>query len=237
MLAAIGEVLTSATATASQVDRAFFRRKCLEKSRHIASHADSSVLDDLLQHRMSGRQLAYPRRQLAADVSINPGGETRKRTHSRVIGPSPAGSSVPWIGCAGQENWTMIRITNRLSRRHLFGSSVVAGAALLPALSAASQDAAGTSVPHVDPDGPAGPFPIPWLDMNGSHNQPAGPDLEPSHIYHFKGRVARCSGFNGVGAAGNGERILFGTKTTDYGIMDGEYWAAREPQPGTFTHI
>ena len=63
------------------------------------------------------------------------------------------------------------------------------------------------------------------------------PELEPSHIYHFKGRVARCSGFNGAGADSKGERILFGTKTTDYGIMDGEYWAARAPQSGTFTHI
>jgi len=89
----------------------------------------------------------------------------------------------------------------------------------------------------IDPDGPSGPYPIPWLDKNGSHNQPAGPDLEPSHIYHFKGRVARCSGFSGMGTDAKNERLLFGTKTTDYGIMDGEYWAARAPQTGTFTHI
>ena len=36
-------------------------------------------------------------------------------------------------------------------------------------------------------NGGADPYPIPWLDKNGSHNQPAGPNLEPSHIYHFKG--------------------------------------------------
>ena len=60
---------------------------------------------------------------------------------------------------------------------------------------------------------------------------------EPSHIYHFKGRVARCSGFNGAGSDGKGERLLFGTKTTDYGIMDGEYWAARTSRRETFTHI
>ena len=36
-----------------------------------------------------------------------------------------------------------------------------------------------------------------WLDKNGSHNQPAGPQLEPSHIYHFKGRVARCANVAG----------------------------------------
>jgi hypothetical protein len=42
------------------------------------------------------------------------------------------------------------------------------------------------------------PYPIPWLDKNGSHNQPAGPNLEPSHIYHFKGLVARASTFSGM---------------------------------------
>jgi len=93
------------------------------------------------------------------------------------------------------------------------------------------------SVSDIEPDGPPGPYPIPWLDKNGSHNQPAGPDLEPSHICHFKGRVARCSGFSGIGTDGKNERLLFGTKTTDYGIMDGEYWAARAAQTGTFSHI
>jgi hypothetical protein len=47
-------------------------------------------------------------------------------------------------------------------------------------------------------NGGADLYPIPWLDKNGSHNQPAGPDLGPSHIYHFKGRVARCSTFTGM---------------------------------------
>jgi hypothetical protein len=81
------------------------------------------------------------------------------------------------------------------------------------------------------------PYPIPWLDKNGSHNQPAGPNLEPSHIYHFKGRVARCSTFTGMGTDNQGNRIAFGSPTTDYGVMQGEYWAARAAQKGTFTHI
>jgi hypothetical protein len=81
------------------------------------------------------------------------------------------------------------------------------------------------------------PFPIPWLDKNGSHNQPAGPNLEPSHIYHFKGRVGRCSTFTGMGTDNKGNRIAFGSPTTDYGVMSGEYWAARTVQHGTFTHI
>jgi hypothetical protein len=71
----------------------------------------------------------------------------------------------------------------------------------------------------------------------GSHNQPAGPNLEPSHIYHFKGSVARSSTFTGMGTDSQGKRIAFGSPTTDYGVMQGEYWAARAAEHGTFTHI
>jgi hypothetical protein len=123
------------------------------------------------------------------------------------------------------------------SRRGFVGIGALGGATLLLNLGGTAEAEAGRRSPGIHPDGPSAPYPIPWLDQNGSHNQPAGPGLEPSHIYHFKGRVARCSGFNGTGVAGNGEPLLFGTKTTDYGIMDGEYWAARAPQRGTFTHI
>ena len=86
-------------------------------------------------------------------------------------------------------------------------------------------------------NGSPDPYPIPWLDKNGSHNQPAGPQLEPSHIYHFKGRIARCAGFVGMGTDNKGNRIAFGTPTTDYGFMEGEYFAGRTPQTGTFIHI
>jgi hypothetical protein len=79
-------------------------------------------------------------------------------------------------------------------------------------------------------NGSTEPYPIPWLDKNGSHNQPAGPNLEPSHIYDFKGRVARCSTFTGMGTDNKGNRIAFGSPTTDYGVMQGEYWAARTTQ-------
>ena len=132
----------------------------------------------------------------------------------------------------------MLRLTP--TRRTILqsGAGAVGGAAGLMVPGAAL---AASEANKILPDGGAGPFPIPWLDKNGSHNQPAGPNLEPSHIYHFRGRVARSAGFDGIGTAetGNGEseRILFGTNTTDYGIMDGEYWAARAPQHGAFTHI
>ena len=52
---------------------------------------------------------------------------------------------------------------------------------------------------HASANGGTAPYPIPWLDKNGSHNQPAGPNLEPSQIYDFKGLVGRCSTFTGNG--------------------------------------
>jgi hypothetical protein len=92
-------------------------------------------------------------------------------------------------------------------------------------------------VPLATANGTTEPYPIPWLDKNGSHNQPATATLEPSHIYHFKGLVARCSTFSGKGTDNAGNRIAFGSPTTDYGLMRGEYWAARSAQQGIFTHI
>jgi hypothetical protein len=119
------------------------------------------------------------------------------------------------------------------SRRALLKSAALAGIGLaIPAAAASPDDQHGMTA-----NGGADPYPIPWLDKNGSHNQPAGPNLEPSHIYHFKGAVARCSTFTGMGTDNQGNRIAFGTPTTDYGLMQGEYWAARAAQPGIFTHI
>ena len=71
------------------------------------------------------------------------------------------------------------------------------------------------------------PCPIPWLDKNGSHNQPTNRSLEPSHIDRFKGRVARCSTFTGMGTGNHVNRLAFGSPTADFGVMDGENWAAR----------
>jgi hypothetical protein len=120
-----------------------------------------------------------------------------------------------------------------LSRRNILKSSALA---LLPLASAPANYASQDQRP-MTANGGTEPYPIPWLDKNGSHNQPAGPNLEPSHIYHFKGRVARCSTFTGMGTDNHGNRIAFGSPTTDYGVMQGEYWAARSAQQGTFTHI
>ena len=122
---------------------------------------------------------------------------------------------------------------SRRNRREMLRSSALA---LLPlALPFADEVARGQEV--VAANGSADPYPIPWLDKNGSHNQPAGTNLEPSHICHFKGRVARSSTFMGTGTDNQGNRIAFGSPTTDYGVMQGEYWAARTAQQGTYTHI
>jgi len=40
-----------------------------------------------------------------------------------------------------------------------------------------------------------------------------------------------------MGTANDGNRIPFGTATTDYGFMQGEYFAGRKAQVGAFTHI
>lgn len=125
-------------------------------------------------------------------------------------------------------------IHKALNRRNFLRAGGCAGMALsLIPRADALQSSAGLTTANGGTD----PYPIPWLDKNGSHNQPAGANLEPSHIYHFKGRVARSSTFLGMGTDNLGNRISFGTPTTDYGVMQGEYWAARAPQRGTFTHI
>jgi hypothetical protein len=119
------------------------------------------------------------------------------------------------------------------TRRNFLRTTVTAsGASLL-----LRREAAAAEQKLQTYNGGTDPYPIPWLDKNGSHNQPAGPQLEPSHIYHFKGRVGRCAGFTGMGTDNKGNRLPFGTATTDYGFMDGEYFAGRKAQTGVFTHI
>jgi hypothetical protein len=83
-----------------------------------------------------------------------------------------------------------------------------------PVLAVRSSPSQQTAVAPKTSNGGTDPYPIPWLDKNGNHNQPAGPNLEPSHIYHFRGRVARCSTFTGMGTDNQGNRIAFGTPTT-----------------------
>src|SRR5271154_3922018 len=119
------------------------------------------------------------------------------------------------------------------SRREMLKVSALAA---IPLISASAVHGLLNQDPMPETGSPD-PSPTPGLEKTASHNQPAGPNLEPSHIYHFKGKVARCSTFTGMGTDNQGNRIAFGSKTTDYGVMMGEYWAARSNQNGTFTHI
>ena len=90
---------------------------------------------------------------------------------------------------------------------------------------------------HAPSNGGGCPFPIPWLDKNGNHNQMPKPNVELSNIFHFQGKLGRCAGFTGMGTDNLGNRFAFGTPTTDYSYMAGEYWAARQAHKATFAHI
>jgi hypothetical protein len=130
--------------------------------------------------------------------------------------------------------------SSHYTRREIIRAGALAVIPLaVPSAMHAQQDQPpqGSATITTTANGGTDPYPIPWLDKNGSHNQPAGPNLEPAHIYHFKGRVARSSTFTGMGTDKKGNRIAFGSPTTDYGVMQGEYWGARTTQHGTFTHI
>jgi hypothetical protein len=131
-------------------------------------------------------------------------------------------------------------VRSRYTRRKFLGTTLSIASGASASLLLSRNGAAGDKSPQsklTTYNGGTDPYPIPWLDKNGSHNQPAGPQLEPSHIYHFKGRVARCADFAGMGTDNKGNRIAFGTPTTDYGFMEGEYFAGRTAQTGAFTHI
>jgi hypothetical protein len=75
------------------------------------------------------------------------------------------------------------------TRRRFLTLSIASGAAASLLLSRNSPE--GDKPPSSKPttyNGGTDPYPIPWLDKNGSHNQPAGPQLEPSHIFRMRER-------------------------------------------------
>jgi hypothetical protein len=120
------------------------------------------------------------------------------------------------------------------SRRNILKSTTLA---LLPMAIPSIYSPANAGQQGMTANGGSEPYPIPWLDKFGDHNQAAGPNNEPIHIYHFKGRVVRCNAFTGMGTDNHGNRIAFGAPSTDYSIMHGAYWAARTEQHGSFVHI
>jgi hypothetical protein len=129
-----------------------------------------------------------------------------------------------------------VRVTGR--RNLLRGAALAAASMGAPSLACATAAPAQRSTVLQPPvGGNDEPYPIPWLDKNGSHNQ-AGPGLEPSSIYHFKGRIARAAEFVGSGVDGAGNRLAFGSRTTDNSFMQGECWTSqRLARRGAWTHL
>ena len=76
-------------------------------------------------------------------------------------------------------------------------------------------------------NGSVDPYPIPWLYKNGSYNQSPGPGMEPSSVYHFKGKITRCNDFTGIGTDNKGNRISFGAPSRDFSFMCGVFGEAK----------
>ncbi len=134
------------------------------------------------------------------------------------------------------------RAGGRWGRRSFLGTvglgAAVAGVSLSAPVRGAAKGKKGSDLVPAPVGGDDEPYPIPWLDKNGSHNEAAGPGHEPSSIYHFKGQVARAADFAGGGVDGKGERLLFGTPTTDNAYMQGECWTSqRRARTGTWAHL
>ena len=129
-----------------------------------------------------------------------------------------------------------------LNRRSLLKLGIASAAAAaasgtrLQAQSAPAGCAPPIPLDHGLSNGGSCPYPIPWLDKNGNHNQSPAANVELSNIFHFNGKLARCAGFHGMGTDNQGNRLAWGNPTTDYSYMAGEYWAARKAQPGIFAH-
>jgi len=84
----------------------------------------------------------------------------------------------------------LINASSLIHRREILRTSALSlvPLAVLPGgLALKSQDA-------INANGGSDPFPIPWLDKNGSHNQPTGANLEPSHIYLPRIAIRRLMG-------------------------------------------
>jgi hypothetical protein len=117
------------------------------------------------------------------------------------------------------------------------GAAVGAAAASSLFLPAVLAEDCSPPIPKTAFNGSDCPFPIPWLDKNGSHNQSPAPGAEPSNMFHFKGRLARCNNWVGMGTDNKGNRIPWGSPTTDFSYMQGTYFAGRQEHLGAFAHI
>ncbi len=126
-------------------------------------------------------------------------------------------------------------------RRFLSFSGAAAGAAIassfIPQSAFAQNQDCSPPIPATAFNGSPCPVPIPWLDKNGSMNQMPAPGMELSNIFHFKGRIARCNNWVGMGTDNKGSRMPWGNPTTDFSYMQGTYFAGRQEHTATFAHI
>ena len=119
---------------------------------------------------------------------------------------SPATSSIPF--CPRGTSFGIMRKEVRVSYSHngqdfdpqrrslLRAGTAAAGLSVLTPFFSAPLFGAEVCQPpipknHVPSNGGTCPFPIPWLDKNGNHNQMPKPDVELSNIFHFQ-REARA---------------------------------------------
>ena|SRR6266851_306885 len=122
-----------------------------------------------------------------------------------------------------------------------FGAAAIAGLITRPSWSEQGQSAQSSAcsppIPSGTYNGSDCPFTIPWLDKNGSFNQSPQAGAELSNIFHFKGQVARCNNWAGMGTDNKGNRIPFGSPTTDFSFMKGTYFNGRREHTAVFAHL
>ncbi|WP_242346789.1 hypothetical protein [Anaeromyxobacter terrae] len=118
------------------------------------------------------------------------------------------------------------------------GALGVAGVGGVPGGARAEKARGGGDVLAAPVGGSSEPSAIPWLDKNGSHNQSPGPGMDPSNIFHFKGRIARANDFEGTGKDGKGSPLPWGAPSTDFSFIDATYWPTnRIERRGIFSHL
>jgi hypothetical protein len=120
---------------------------------------------------------------------------------------------------------------NRRRVLRLGFASVVAAA--LPGEGLHAQSSPQTCAPpipqnHGVANGRVFPYPIPWLDKNRNHNQPAAPNVELS--------IARCNGFRGMGTDNKSDRLVWRTPTTTSATWRVSTGAGRQAHQAVFAH-
>ena len=101
-------------------------------------------------------------------------------------------------------------------RRHWLKLGISAAAACGPWCAIRTANLCPSRPPsHGSSNGGPRPYPIPWLDKNGNHNQPAMANVELSSIYNSK-ELGCCNCFPSTGTDKKGNRLTWCSPTTEY---------------------